>query len=489
MRPVGFRSLLNIGLIFAAVLAPSCTPVSALTKANVTVLLLAPKYGPKNYEVVSPLELVEAAFDVAMTHRVVRAALGDSIQLVKEPEDFPCDHVLSVRELMSIKCKQHDSASSSQYRLITGLLCSYPINNVFQYYKRPNDTFISAGALSDSLIHYDDIIRVGATGQGLFDTLVAVMNKQSWKRLFFINQGKSRPMRNGQPSYYVDMFQCQFVERGFQFYFKSNMNYHFEAMTLDSQVAEDIKLNNTDEMYRKILLERIGNKLSVVVLCADPDTVREIMIKAQELGFINGEYVFFNIDLFSSEKLTQQPWRRENDTHERNEKAAKAYRALMTITLRKPSSPEYRNFSRQVKAIARTKYNFTYPEEEVNSFVGAFHDAVLLYALAINDTVHEHGYEGIANGSLITEKMKNRTFEGITGTVSINANGDRDADYSLLDMDKNTRNFVVVAHYYGNQQVYKLVPGKQIDWYNENNQPPPDIPLCGFDYSRCKQGE
>ena len=39
--------------------------------------------------------------------------------------------------------------------------------------------------------------------------------------------------------------------------------------------------------------------VSVVVLCASPDSVREIMIKAHELNFDNGEYVFFNIDLFS----------------------------------------------------------------------------------------------------------------------------------------------------------------------------------------------
>ena len=38
---------------------------------------------------------------------------------------------------------------------------------------------------------------------------------------------------------------------------------------------------------------------SVVVLCASADSVREIMIKAHELNFDNGEYVFFNIDLFS----------------------------------------------------------------------------------------------------------------------------------------------------------------------------------------------
>jgi len=37
----------------------------------------------------------------------------------------------------------------------------------------------------------------------------------------------------------------------------------------------------------------------VVVLCASPDSVREIMIKVHELNFDNGEYVFINIDLFS----------------------------------------------------------------------------------------------------------------------------------------------------------------------------------------------
>jgi len=37
----------------------------------------------------------------------------------------------------------------------------------------------------------------------------------------------------------------------------------------------------------------------VVVLCASPDTVREVMITAHALNFDNGEYVFFSIDLFA----------------------------------------------------------------------------------------------------------------------------------------------------------------------------------------------
>ncbi|KAI8785697.1 atrial natriuretic peptide receptor 3 isoform X2, partial [Biomphalaria glabrata] len=41
-----------------------------------------------------------------------------------------------------------------------------------------------------------------------------------------------------------------------------------------------------------------------IVLCASPDSVRDIMIKAHDLNFDNGEYVFFNIDLFSSVSQT-----------------------------------------------------------------------------------------------------------------------------------------------------------------------------------------
>jgi atrial natriuretic peptide receptor A len=48
---------------------------------------------------------------------------------------------------------------------------------------------------------------------------------------------------------------------------------------------------------------------------------------------------------------------------------------------------------------------------QVNSFVGAFHDAVILYALALNETLEEGG--DIRDGQKITQKMWNRTFVGM----------------------------------------------------------------------------
>jgi atrial natriuretic peptide receptor A len=69
-----------------------------------------------------------------------------------------------------------------------------------------------------------------------------------------------------------------------------------------------------------------------------------------------------------SENHMQRPWHRDYDTAENNAKAKKAYEALMTVTLRKPTSPEYKNFSKTVKERAEKMYkdeNFTYGEEEV----------------------------------------------------------------------------------------------------------------------------
>jgi len=48
-----------------------------------------------------------------------------------------------------------------------------------------------------------------------------------------------------------------------------------------------------------VCVMRVLMLMLVVVLCASPDTVREIMIAADAMNFDNGEYVFFNIDLFA----------------------------------------------------------------------------------------------------------------------------------------------------------------------------------------------
>ncbi|XP_054713715.1 atrial natriuretic peptide receptor 1-like [Uloborus diversus] len=224
----------------------------------------------------------------------------------------------------------------------------------------------------------------------------------------------------------------------------------------------------------------------IIVICASPDTVRDILLAAEELGMISsGEYVFFSIELFTSKIESQKPWHRQGDSNDTNNRAKYAYEALLTVTARIPDTDEYKNFSREVKQIAKTDYDYDYGQEEVNTFVTAFHEAVLLYSIALNETLAD-GYTA-ANGTHIIQKMWNRTFEGITGKVTIDENGDRDADYSILDMNPDTGIFEVVANYIGTEKQVVDEPGKKFHWAGGRDSPPPDTPLCGYDKAKCPE--
>lgn len=83
--------------------------------------------------------------------------------------------------------------------------------------------------------------------------------------------------------------------------------------------------------------------------------------------------------------------------------------------------------------------------------------------------------------------MWNRSFRGITGNVSIDSNGDRLSDYSLLDMNPNTSHFEIVAVYYHNNEKLKFIENKRIHWTGGKTEPPADRPECGFDNSLCPE--
>lgn len=186
---------------------------------------------------------------------------------------------------------------------------------------------------------------------------------------------------------------------------------------------------------------------------------------------------------------TIQPWYVEEDTLERNERARNAYSALLTVTARQPEDEIYRNFSNEVKLLAKEKYNYTFGENEtVSTIVTAFYDGVFLYAYALNDTIRQLGERGAlhhtVNGTHLTHLMWNRTFKGITGNVTIDKNGDRISDYSLYDMNSETGYFELVANYYHDIGL-KYIEDRMIHWAGGRKEAPPDKPVCGFDHSLC----
>ncbi len=73
--------------------------------------------------------------------------------------------------------------------------------------------------------------------------------------------------------------------------------------------------------------------------------------------------LFFHI---SSSNQQSKPWYRKNAPAGENERARKAYRVLMTVTLRKPDSEEYLRFANEVQDRAKTHYNYEYASQEVS---------------------------------------------------------------------------------------------------------------------------
>ncbi|KAH8346975.1 hypothetical protein KR059_003637 [Drosophila kikkawai] len=236
------------------------------------------------------------------------------------------------------------------------------------------------------------------------------------------------------------------------------------------------------------MLKNVAMQTRIVIMCADPQSIRQIMLTAEELNMIDsGEYVFINIELFSRVPyLTSQPWYEKNDTDLNNERAQKAYTAMLTVTPKQPNDNEYTRVSNEIKAIAAEKYNYTFSDNEpISAFVTSFFDGVLLYANALNESIREDPtmLTRPINGTDMVRRMWNRSFTGITGNVTIDANGDRLSAYSLLDMNPTTGRFEIVAHFLHNRLEFEA--NKDIHWAGDREEAPPDRPSCGYDGALC----
>ncbi|XP_018348544.1 PREDICTED: atrial natriuretic peptide receptor 1-like isoform X2 [Trachymyrmex septentrionalis] len=352
-----------------------------------------------------------------------------------------------------------------------GPVCDYVIAPVARYAGVWGIPVLTAGAQAEAFRHkgqhYPTLTRMMGSHRLVGEALRHILRSFGWKicGLLFHNHEMASSKGNSE---------CHFTLSAVY----TALNQTPAHKSFNQETAD------TDEY--KNLLSLIAKSARIIVMCANSTTIREILLAAEELGMVDsGEYVFFSIELSSSDNDSKEPWRVDGDTDERNKKARKAYQALLTVTARTPDNLEYLNFSREVKSLAQSKYNFIFGNSSVSTFVTAFYDAVLLYALALKESLPEKPGEVNLDGGNLTRRMWGKSFKGITGDVNIDENGDRIADYSLLDMDPETSRFEIVANYYGANKTLEYIPGKQIHWAGGRLEPPPDTPTCGFDGSLC----
>uniref|UniRef100_A0A673KZ74 Guanylate cyclase n=1 Tax=Sinocyclocheilus rhinocerous TaxID=307959 RepID=A0A673KZ74_9TELE len=333
--------------------------------------------------------------------------------------------------------------------------CDYSSSPVARFTTHWEVPMITGGARALGFNLYSSITNIGPTHKKLGEFVARMHRHFGWHKhamlMFSDNKNDDRP--------------CYFAVEGL-----------YTQMRDDNITADDMVFNEDDEPIRyEVLLRDISQKARVVYVCCKWETFRKLMVEFLRLGLPQEEYAFFFIDLFgySLQSHPAKPWARGDAD---DNVAKEAFKSVKILTYREPQNPEYKDFVSKLKTDAMDMFNFSVEDSPVrmNLISGSFHDGVMLYSHALNETLDRSGVR--PPGDVINKRMWNRTYHGVTGLVQLDENGDREIDFALWDMTDTTTGIVSV--YNGSQKRMIPEPGMKVYWLK--GSPPPDIPLCGF---------
>ncbi|XP_056409707.1 atrial natriuretic peptide receptor 2 [Hyla sarda] len=218
----------------------------------------------------------------------------------------------------------------------------------------------------------------------------------------------------------------------------------------------------------------------VIYICGPLEMLHMIMLQAHKEKLTNGDYVFFYVDVFGESLRSDgirdafKPWQ-SNRSHEEDLK--EAFKTVLVISYHEPQNPEYLAFQKNLIHRCKEEFKVELNYSLMNLIAGCFYDGVLLYAQALNETLQEGGNP--KDGIRIVQKIQERSMQGVTGTVSMDKNNDRNIDFDLWTMaDHQNGNFEVVGHYDGITKQMNWT-GTPILWLK--GSPPSDSPPCVFD--------
>ncbi|KAF1430538.1 Atrial natriuretic peptide receptor 3, partial [Spheniscus magellanicus] len=211
--------------------------------------------------------------------------------------------------------------------LLLGPVCEYAAAPVARLAAHWDVPMLSAGALAAGFGakggKYSHLTRVAPTYAKMGEMLLALFCHHQWSRATLL-YSDSNPERS-----------CYFAMEGIHVVFQEEA-FHMAVHSFDESSC------HLDNVVRALQASE-----RVVIMCASGDTIRNIMLAAYRQGMTNGDYAFFNIELFNSSSYGNGSWRR-GDKHDLE--AKKAYSYLQTVTLLRTVKPEFEKFSLEVKS-------------------------------------------------------------------------------------------------------------------------------------------
>ncbi|KAI0236618.1 hypothetical protein LSAT2_012848 [Lamellibrachia satsuma] len=162
---------------------------------------------------------------------------------------------------------------------------------------------------------------------------------------------------------------------------------------------------------------------------------------------------------------------------------------VLLANMKIPTGLVWDYYTEEVAEMLRRNYDISLTAKDVQLATGLFHDAALLWAISLNKTrAQQLQAHATPDGFDVAKNYRDIHFEGVTGDVNINANGDRISDYTIfvVQFGKNVPMFDFIA-----SKPESLVPRMNTSawagvlWPGEQLQAPSDSPLCGWSNEKC----
>ncbi|XP_070777263.1 atrial natriuretic peptide receptor 1 [Enoplosus armatus] len=349
--------------------------------------------------------------------------------------------------------------------------CDYSSSPVARFTTHWDVPMVTAGARAIGFEHYAAVTNTGPTHKKLGEFGMRIQKTFGWRQHAMLVFSDKKDANDDRP--------CYFAVEGLYTVLGSH------NITIRDHVIE------ADNINYKSVVQEIRDNGRVVYLCCPWDIFRALMVQFWREGEELEDYVFFFIDLFAEGlggRGPVRPWYRGDQ----DDFAARyAFRSVKVLTYLEPQNPEYLQFVETLKNDAKKMFNLTIKDSLYNLIAGGFHDAVMMYSQALNETLSEQrgglglgprpGPGGIRRprGDVVTRRMWNRTFPGVMGSVEMDEFGDRQMDFAVWDMTHvESGEFQVVCVYNSSMEQLVMQSGQSFMW--PGGSPPPDVPECGF---------
>ncbi|XP_071370099.1 atrial natriuretic peptide receptor 1-like, partial [Centroberyx affinis] len=280
--------------------------------------------------------------------------------------------------------------------------CDYSSSPVARFTTHWEVPMVTAGARAIGFDGYAAVTNTGPTHKKLGEFGVKLHEHFGWRRHAMLIFSDNKDTNDDRPCYFA-------VEGLYKLLGDRNV-------TITDHVIAADKLSYAE------LVHDISQQGRVVYLCSAWDIFRKLMIQFWKEGLAVEDYVFFFIDLFGDGvggRSPVRPWHRgDQDDYA----ARDAFRSVKILTYLEPQNPEYQEFVQNLKSDAKSMFNFTIQDSLYNLIAGGFHDGVMLYSQALNETLAEESWRGGGGrggrgggvrrprGDVVTKRMWNRTY-------------------------------------------------------------------------------